>query len=265
MEKHCRTANGRKMTPVELLSAITDDIAKFHAAGLLPEEIVPHTAQILPIWQKTLSLMAEGNVSELSKRCDWALMYMILNNEIDRHGHEWNSDEIVLTHQLYSHLDRNVGLFWSFLDSRYVERCVDDETIARLQQEGPTDTRAYARRAILDKFGDSVYDVDWSEIKVKWPNESRWSSTRRVIEMKDPAGFTKAQVGPIIEQADTIQELCEALGATDPYRPYNTSVGSGYATSGKFAQTQASSSPILLPAGTSSSPAASTGAGDEPQ
>ncbi|NIA13572.1 MAG: hypothetical protein GWP08_05780, partial [Nitrospiraceae bacterium] len=266
MEKRCRTANGRKLTSVELLSAITEDIAKYHEAGLLPEEIVPHTAQILPIWRKTLSLMNEGNVSELSKRCDWALMYMILEREIAQRGLEWNSDEIVLTQQLYSHLDRNVGLFWSFLDSGYIERCVDDEMIVRLQHEGPTDTRAYARRAILDKFGDSVYDVDWSEIKVKWSNDSKWSSTRRVIEMRDPAGFTKAEVGAIIENAGTVQELCEALGADDPYRAYSVSAksaGTGYTASSSLAGTQVASSPILLPAGTSPSRAAPAEVGEE--
>jgi Pup-ligase protein len=217
--RRCRLVGGGKMTAVEMLAAITDDLVSLYQSGRIPEDIVPGTARVLPIWQRMLRALAEGDLTTLSKDFDWALKYMILDRETTQNGLSWNSDELSLVNQLYSHIDRRIGLYWPFLDSGYVEQCVTPESISKMREAGPEDTRAYARKAIIDKFGDSVCSVDWSRVTLKLNGGGGHYGERRVIEFEDLGSHTRTSVGEILDSCGTAEELCTALGASSPYRP----------------------------------------------
>jgi len=214
IEGRARLANGLEVTPVDLLSMLAEIAEKAYAAGHLPDEIVPDTKTVLPFLEHLISDLASGDVFELARHLDWALKWMIIEREMNARGLDLMSDEIQLTNLTYGHIDKAVGGYWPFERSGFVETCVSLEEIAAMQHEGPTDTRAYARKAILEKFPESVVDVDWSSITLKEEGRHGFAGMygqRRQIVMGNPGGYGKAEVGAIIDKAQTVTELYDAL------------------------------------------------------
>ena len=203
--------NGKKIALADLLYGLTDGIAKLRAAGVLTDEIVPDHERVFPKWAALLDAVREGDVTTCARNLDWALKFLIIDREISASGHALGSPEIRLVDQLYSHVDKEIGLYWAFERSGFAERCVSEEEIARMQRSGPGDTRAYTRNRILEKFGSDVVSVDWGEIRVRVPEEDgRWTVEKRIV-LDNPAAFTKAGMEGILNASSSIRAFCEAL------------------------------------------------------
>jgi proteasome accessory factor A len=185
-------------------------------AGLITEEVVPDTKRILPIWTECLAKLAEGDIAWLSRRFDWALKLLILDREISRHGYVMEDPDVALLNLMYAHMDKEKGLYFALEREGYTETCVSEQHIRKMQKEGPQDTRAYARKAIIDKFPDDIKDIDWGEITVE-ADDGSWPKKRKKILLDDPRHYTRAEVGHIIESCRTVEELCEAFKAQDAY------------------------------------------------
>ena len=219
--KRCRLASGGTIGLIELLEGFTEVVERLYEDGKLPQDIVPETSNILPAWKDSLQALRSMDMARLARRFDWALKYRLIERHVRETGGRIGDDESMLMNQLYGHLDKEVGLYWAFERSGFVDTWVDNTTIARLQREGPNNTRAYARRLILEKFPESISHVDWGEIRIRvQPTRNQWQTQRR-INLDDPREHTKAEIGSAIAGAETPEQLCEALGAEEAY-------GSGY-------------------------------------
>lgn len=234
----CARVGGGDISLVELLEGITEGIDKAYSSGRFNETIVPDYKRVFPKWVSLLKALREGDMTACARHLDWALKFSIIDREMDQTGHDLDAPEIRILDQLYSHVDREVGLYWAFESSGFVERCVSEPQVALMQTEGPDNTRAYTRRRILEKFGDDVVSVDWGEIRVRVPNAAgTWTTEKRIV-LDDPLGFTKADMESLLNAATSVRELCAALegnnsctvstfqkpGACHGPGPYGTSV-----------------------------------------
>lgn len=208
------TVDGRMVSPVDVLESVTNDLEAMYRAGLIPEAIVPDTGRILPVMRRLLAELREGDLYKLARHFDWALRWQLLAGQMDAEGWPLESDEIALTNQLYSHVDKEIGLFWPFQDNGFAERMVDDAEVRRMQDYGPDDTRAYTRNRILEKFGGDVRSCDWSRMTLEIPSRrSRYLGRRVTLRLDVPWRYGKAETGAIIEGARTAEGLCRALAA----------------------------------------------------
>jgi Pup amidohydrolase len=123
---------------------------------------------------------------------------------------------------LYSSLDPDEGFYWIYEQAGLVERVVSPAEIERLLHEPPQDTRAYTRARLLRLAGvERTGYVDWDFISVKGPGQWGWAS-QRSLDLPDPAGFTKALAGPVLDSGRSLAAVLDDLAAiTNPRQhPY---------------------------------------------
>lgn len=209
----CLRVNGKSITLVEHLESLTEGIDKAYTAGSFSEEEVPGYQLVFPKWVRLLKALGEGDVQTCAAQLDWALKFMIVDREMLRTGHDLDAPEIKLLDQLYGHVDKGVGLYWGFESAGAVDRCVSQEQIGYMHSAGPDNTRAYMRKAILEKFGDSIVSVDWGEIRIRVPNASGLLTTEKRILLDNPLRFTKHEMEPLLQSSATIGDFCAAFDA----------------------------------------------------
>ncbi len=215
IEKRCKLAVGGSISAVELLHGITEGILGMFDKGAISDDVVPDTQRVLPLWKRALKALGEGDLLQLARTFDWALKLMILEREMSQRDLDLGSDEVLLMNQLFSHVDKDIGLYWPFEKTGFVETCVTPQFVAKMQHDGPEDTRAFARKAIIEKFSERICDVNWGELSVRLELGSWFYSRRKRILLADPARFSKAEVGELIDGAESIEDLCSALEDLD--------------------------------------------------
>ncbi len=228
----CPRVEGVPVTLVELLEGFTEGISRFYATRRITRDMVPHHERVFPRWTLLLKALREGDVTACARYLDWPLKFMIIDREMARTGHAMEEPEIRILDQLYSHVDKNLGLYWGIEQSGFVERCLSDKQIAYMQSHGPDNTRAYTRTQILKKFWDDVVSVDWGEMRVRISDgPGTWLREKRIL-LNDPAQYTKAQVGEILEKSESIRDCCAALEGDGIQTPNIPSLGSKNDNSG---------------------------------
>jgi proteasome accessory factor A len=201
---------GRNWSAVEVQRALADLAGEFVATGAA-DEIVPGAGAIVRCWHETLDLLARRDLTALSRRCDWALKYLLLDRQRARRGLCWESPEIKALDLLFSSLDPHEGLFWQMAAAGLVEEMPAAETVERFFQEPPDDTRAYLRAHVLRRFGAHVVDMDWDRIRFRLhPDRYWWSET--ALLMPDPTAFGRVTSEPLLNSCTTLGDLIAAFG-----------------------------------------------------
>jgi Pup amidohydrolase len=209
-----RMADGRSLTAVELQRAFIDE-ARHHAASGGYEGSVARADELLAFWEDTVDRLARGDFAALARRLDWVLKRELLLQAMARRpGLSWGDPAVKYLDHLYASLDGATGLYWACERAGTVERVVSRAAIERLRKEPPPDTRAWGR-AMLQRFGGRhVHDVDWDRVCFRL--DDRYGPTYRTARLDDPLGFTRATLGPLIDRAESLDDLLDMLGAVTP-------------------------------------------------
>jgi len=215
LQARAAMTSGEEITAVELQFRFLEEAKRFCAGGGC-EGSVPRAAEILALWEDTLLKLQAGDLESLATRLDWALKYSILQGVIEqRPDLSWESPEIKHLDHLYSSLDPSEGLYWAYENEGIIERMVDESAIEHFTANPPEDTRAWTRAMLLRWAGpDAVDDVDWDSIRFRVGSE-RYRTLFQRLDMASPLGFTKAIAESCFENAETLEELLDSLGAGD--------------------------------------------------
>jgi proteasome accessory factor A len=205
---------GRRESAVEIQRRIADLAGEFVSAGLA-ESCVPGAAEIVACWQETLDMLARRDLTALSRRCDWALKYLVLDRQRGRRNLAWDSPDIKCLDIRYASLDPDEGLFLRLAAAGQVEGMPAAEEIVRLVEEPPEDTRAYLRAHALRRFGEEVADVDWDRMRFRTASDRYWSPGVWV-GLPDPTAWGKEQADPVLASCQTPQELSQVVGGLPP-------------------------------------------------
>ena len=209
-------ASGKEVSAVELQLYFFEAAQRFVDAGGC-DGVVPRAAEILALWGDTLLKLQAHDVTALARRLDWVLKFCILQRALCQRPHlTWASPQIKHLDHLYSSLDAEQGLYWTYEQHGATEQLVPAARIAHLEHEPPDDTRAWTRAMLLRLAGtDAVQDIDWDHIKFRKAGRGYWP-TLRTVHLADPLGFTRAVAEDIIQQADAFDDILDALHATQP-------------------------------------------------
>jgi proteasome accessory factor A len=208
---------GRSATAVEVQKRLAELAGEFVASGEA-EGCVPGAADVVRCWLETLDLLRRRELAALARRCDWALKYLVLDRQRGRRGLAWRSAEMKCLDLLYASLDPGEGLFLQLAAAGGVEAMPSAAEIERFVEQPPEETRAWLRAHVLRRFGEEVTDVDWGRIRFRTEG-GRWWTDERVLWLPDPAGFGRASAAPLLGRCDTVHELIEAVGESEPPRP----------------------------------------------
>jgi proteasome accessory factor A len=167
----------------------------------------PETKDILARWERVLRLLA-SDPSQLSREIDWVIKQDLLQSYIDRKGCDWDDPRVAMMDLQYHDLRPEKGLFATLDKGGYVDRLVDPNTIDEALTAPPIDTRAYFRGRCLQKFPDRVYAASWASILF-----DVGQAVVKRIPLNEPARGTKALVGALLDESDTVEALVSRLSA----------------------------------------------------
>jgi proteasome accessory factor A len=211
------TGRGRRRTAAEVQQGLAELAGEFVASGRA-EPAVPGAADIVACWRETLDLLARRDLAALSRRCDWALKYLLLDRQRGRKGLTWRSPELKCLDLRYASLDPEEGLFWLMAGAGRVEAMPPAQRVERFVREPPDDTRAYLWAHVLRCFGEQVTHVDWEAIRFRAVGEPSWRADA-VLAMPDPAALGREEGNALLRRCKSPRELIAALGGEPPDRP----------------------------------------------
>jgi proteasome accessory factor A len=199
LEARARLVSGREVTAVELQLLFLEEAKRFVADGGC-EGIVPRAEEILALWEDTLLKLAAKDFVALAARLDWVLKLSVLQQVIGKAGLSWDAPQVKHLDHMYSSLDAAEGIYWAYERSGIIERAW---------------TRAMLLRSVEP---EAVEDVNWDFIRFKLKNESNRSVTR-TLDLASPLRFTRAETERILEEAESLGQLLDALGAPPAEKP----------------------------------------------
>jgi proteasome accessory factor A len=204
--------SGARLTAIELQERFLEDARNF-ADAIGFAGVVPRSTEILDLWEDTLAKLKAGNLQQLAPRLDWVAKLMTLERAMDRQSNlDWDSPDIKMLDHLYSSLDDD-GIYWSYENSGFAERLVDEARIQELAENPPDDTRAWTRAMLLRCCGDTHIDsVDWDSVGFKLRGRNYWPSYRKV-SLGDPLMLTRAEAEPLFHRASSLEEVLDSIEA----------------------------------------------------
>jgi proteasome accessory factor A len=126
---------------------------------------------------------------------------------------DWDAPQLKHLDHMYSSLDTAEGIYWAYEKSGFVERVTTEERIEHFVHYPPEDTRAWTRAALLTRVEPEVIeDVNWDFIRFKYRNENK-RLVRRTLSLASPLASTREQVESVFEEAESLEQLLDALGA----------------------------------------------------
>ncbi|HLT62759.1 MAG TPA: proteasome accessory factor PafA2 family protein, partial [Microlunatus sp.] len=202
-------ADGRTITAVglqelylEACRATYDQVAED-----LSEAARIEAKDLFARWQACLDALRRDPF-ELADQLDWVAKLKLMNSYRERDGLGWDAAKLGLIDLQYCDVDPRRSLYQALVAKGRMQRLVTDAEVEQARTEPPSDTRAYFRGKVMAKFGDAVVAASWDSVIFDVPGRSALQR----IPLLDPLRGTRAQVGRIVEESDTVAELVEALG-----------------------------------------------------
>ena len=194
-------ANGRRYTALDLQYAY-HDLAAQHLERVGADE---QSKEILRLWGETLDALAR-DPQECADRLDWPAKLRLLEAYRERDSLGWAAPRLHMVDLQYSDVRLDKGLSNRLVARGSMKRLVSEEEVQAAMTTPPPDTRAYFRGRALEKYADSIAAASWDSVIFDVGKESLVR-----IPTLEPLRGTKAHVGQLLDEAETAEELVEAL------------------------------------------------------
>jgi proteasome accessory factor A len=198
--------DGRKLDAIEIQSEYLEMAHAYRATHALNAE----EQDVLHRWERTLRLLREDPM-QLRCELDWVIKKWLLEQQISRHGFDWRSSRLRQLDIQYHRITPDNSLFYLLQDSGQIERIIDDSAIEHFLHHPTEDTRAYTRAMCLEKYGESVWAVNWERVTFHLPDQQGRLCQDGSVLLLNPWRGTKADTQTLFAQADTPTMFLEAM------------------------------------------------------
>jgi len=164
------------------------------------------TAEVMQRWEQVLTKL-ERDPMEAYREVDWVTKLKTLESYRARDGLDWSDHRLRAIDIQWSDVRSDKGLFNRLLAAGRVEQLVDDTLVKDAVGNPPRDTRAYFRGTCLARFPREVAAASWDSVIFDVPSQP---SLQRV-PMLEPERGTEAHVGPLLERAESADDLLRLL------------------------------------------------------
>lgn len=210
LDPTCRTKvklrDGRKLDAIEIQSEYLEMAHAYSATHALNAE----ERDVLYHWERILRLLREDPM-QLRRELDWVIKKWLLEQQISRHDLDWTAPRLRQLDIQYHRIELDKSLFYLLQDSGQVERIIDDGAIEHFLTHPTDDTRAYTRAMCLEKYGQSVWAVNWERVTFRLPDQQGRLGREGNVLLLNPWRSTKADNQTLFAQADTPALFLEAL------------------------------------------------------
>ncbi|HEY9292036.1 MAG TPA: depupylase/deamidase Dop [Microlunatus sp.] len=205
-------ADGRQLTAIDVQEAYLVACRKWvgeqePGSEGTSEQMIIEWQDILERWQYMLDALRTDPM-QLADQLDWAAKLKLLQSYRDRDDLGWDAAKLSLIDLQYADVDPRRSLYSALVARGKMRRLVDDDQITAARTQPPTDTRAYFRGRVMEKFGSAVVAASWDSVILDIPG---WPALQR-IPLLDPLRGTSAQVKDLLDNSNTVADLFEALG-----------------------------------------------------
>lgn len=190
-------ADGRRLTAIEILRIYRE------RAAALPELDEVDT-KVLALWGEILDDLERDPLST-ADRLDWTAKWSLIKRYLDR-GVDIADPKLKLIDIQYADIDPAKSLYHALVRKGQMRTLVDEATIERAVTEPPTDSRAYFRGRVSEKFGEDIVASSWQSVIFSVNNQPHR------LPMDKVDGFTKEEIGELVERAEDITALLKGLG-----------------------------------------------------
>ena len=160
-------------------------------------------SDILARWEYVLATL-ERDPMQLSTQLEWVAKKRLFEGFMNRHGCDWDDPRIRALDLQYHDLRPSKNLH-----SRVgMERITTDQEVEYAVTEPPERTRAYFRGKCLAKFKDDIVAANWDSMVF-----DTGTDPLRRVPMLEPLRGTKAHVGSLVEQCESVTDLLRELGS----------------------------------------------------
>lgn len=213
--------DGRQLTLPEYLEELTTILLKMCDSGLIGPDVAPRATDLLPKIIDLAQRAAAGDVEHCGRHLTWASKLLYLLNVCEQQGAQLGDPTTRLADHDFTNTDPARGAWWQLWEQGLVDPLVRPEEVAQAWWSPPENSRDAIRGRIIQKFGDSVSDLDWSYVELR-ESADRWGPRIR-IELAQPDRASHAALDAVVAQAQSVAELAReikrlnAASARDPF------------------------------------------------
>jgi proteasome accessory factor A len=201
--------DGRRMTALQLLWTYHDAAAAFVSRGDTQPDT--DTAEVMSLWADVLTRLGQDPMS-CAADLDWVAKLRLLEGYRDRDGLDWDNVRLQALDIQFADVRPEKGIVHRLRARGALTELIDPRDVVAAVTAPPTDTRAYFRGRCLDRFGSAVVAASWDSVVFEVPGDP----VLRRVPMLDPFRGTKAHVGDLIDDADSVTVLLDGLAASAP-------------------------------------------------
>lgn len=193
--------DGRTMTPVQLQWSLHEAVSKWAAHADAPS----WAPDILRRWEEALTGI-ERDPMTMGRTVDWVAKYQVLEEYRAKHGLDARHAKLHMLDLQYHDVRAEKGISALLERKGKLERLTNDAEVEAAMHEPPSDTRAYFRGKVLQRFGSKVAAASWDSVIFDLGGDRL-----QRIPMQEPLRGTKAMVGELLEEVPDAETLVRVL------------------------------------------------------
>jgi proteasome accessory factor A len=188
-----KLANGREVSALDIQTEYLQRAKDFveRRGGAAPGSV---DAQVLALWERTLTAVDTGDLSLIDREIDWAVKQTMIERYRAKHDLTLGSSRVAQLDLAYHDVDRRRGLYYLLERRDQVARVTRDLTVFEAKSLPPQTTRARLRGEFIKRAQDKRRDftVDWVHLKLN-------DQAQRTVLCKDPFRAVDERVQKLIE------------------------------------------------------------------
>ena len=159
--------------------------------------------RVLALWAEVLDDLERDPLST-ADRLDWTAKYALIRGYVDR-GLAWSDAKLKAVDLQYADIDPAKSLYHALVRAGRMRTLATQEEIEHAAAHPPENSRAYFRGRVAAEFGEDVIASSWQSIQFDTPDGPR------TVPLNAVDGFTKADVGELLDTASGVDDLVAAL------------------------------------------------------
>jgi len=183
-----RLQNGRELSALDIQWEYLDRALRYTRNSGFP----PAVQRAIEMWEYLLTGLEKDPLT-LDREVDWVIKYHLLERSREKWNLQMSDPKLSLLDLSYHDVNQQRGLYYILQKRGFVERIVDDQTIASAMITPPQNTRAKLRGDFVKaaKAKKRDFTVDWVHLKLN-------DQAQRTLLCKDPFKSVDERVEKLI-------------------------------------------------------------------
>ncbi len=200
------TADGRRVTALDLLWAHHDAITAYLDAERTHDPVPAATREVVALFEDVLTRLGRDPM-ECAGDLEWVTKLQLLEGYRQRDHLSWDNLRLEAIDLQWADIRPEKGLARQLEARGRIRRLVSDTEIRAAVTTPPVDTRAWFRGECLRRYPDEIASASWDSVVV----EVAAVNQLQRIATNEPERGTKALIGELLDRCPDAAALVTAL------------------------------------------------------